>query len=309
MNQRLLKLIERSDAIPSMPQIVTRLLEITKDENFAQSEVVGLLSTDPGVTGDILKLANSPLFGVTRQISSLMHACNLLGIKRIRTLVLGRCMVDKINKNAGSAIDISYYWRRSLATGVLAARFADKRAPKLREEAFIGGLLSDVGVIVMAQAAPAQYKAIASDYRPHGPSDWVQREREAMGVSHADVSAMILEKWAVPEVMVDAVRCHHDPKAVAEQGADASALARVICGASELAKIICESPESADIKNACEHALNVVDLDVSVFKHVLKEIESDISELAKVLKIDVIPSKVYALIADAINEKLEAVGT
>ncbi len=305
MNKKLIQFIDRSDAIPSMPQIVTRLLEITKDENYAQSDVVNLLSTDPGVAGDILKLANSPLFGVTRQISSLMHACNLLGIKRIRTLVMGRCMVDKVNSKANTSIDISYYWRRSLATGVLAARFADKVAPKLREEAFIGGLLSDVGVVVLAQAIPDLYDKIAKAYQPHAPNDWMEQEKNTIGTSHAEVSALVLEKWALPEIMVQAVRYHHDQEPPHEIPEDTDLLARIIFGASELAKLICEAPEADDIRKSCKQAMDVVRLDISVFKHVLEEIETDIAELAQVLKIDVIPSRIYALIAEAINEQLE----
>ena len=68
MNSRILEHIQRSDAIPSIPQIVTRLLEITRDENYKQKDVVSLLSTDPGVVTDVLRLANSSFFGVTRQI-------------------------------------------------------------------------------------------------------------------------------------------------------------------------------------------------------------------------------------------------
>jgi HD-like signal output (HDOD) protein len=284
---------------------VTRLLELTRDENYKQDDIVNLLSTDPGVASDVLRLANSPLFGVTRQVSSLMQASNLLGIKRIRTLVMGRCMVDKVNSSASGDVDITYYWRRSLSTGVLCARFADKVIPRLREDAFMGGLLSDVGIIVLSRAVPEKYAAAAKQFAPHQTGDFVELENKAVGVGHPTVSAMVLERWQLPEAMMLAVKHHHDTDLPDGLPEGVSELARVISGASAVARLLCESPEEDEIADACERAMNTVGLDLSVLQRVLGEIESDVAEFASILRIDVIPSRVYELIAQKVADRLQ----
>ncbi len=306
MNNEILVSIERSDAVPSMPQIVTRLFEIIRDPNYRQEDIVRLLSTDPGMAADVLRLANSPLFGVTRKVNSVAQATTLLGIKRLRTLVMGRCMVDRVSKKGTQLIDTSYYWRRSLTTGVLSARFADIVVPTLREEAFITGLLSDVGMNVLARTFPEAYKPAAEAYSPHRGTELVGREIAAVGVSHADVSALVLERWTLPETMVTAVRHHHDIDLPSDLPEEVAKLTRVVHGASDIARLLCEVPDSNEIAATCVAAMNIAGLETSILIGVLHEIEADITELAGVLRIDVIPSRVYGIIASTVAERLGA---
>ena len=93
MNADALETLKRSAAIPSLPQVVTRFLEVIRDPAFDFDEVADVLSADPGMTADMLRLVNSPLFGVTRTVSSLHQALALLGLRRVRSLVLGRYLV------------------------------------------------------------------------------------------------------------------------------------------------------------------------------------------------------------------------
>lgn len=304
MNENVMALIESGGAIPSMPQIVTRLLEITRDQEYKIEDVINLLSTDAGIAGDVLRLANSPLFGVTRKVSSLTHATNLLGVKRIRTLVMGRCMVDRINKGGAGPIDVSYYWRRSLATAVLATRFAEHVVQKHRDEAFMSGLLSDVGIVVLARAMPQRYAPVAEAYAPNKNADLIARERSTIGVTHPEVSALVLERWALPDSMVEAIRHHHDRPVPNDLPEDIAALTRVVDGASDISALLCEAPDENIIATTCAEAMAVVGLSLTVLERVLGDIESDIDDLASVLKIDVIPSRIYELIAKSVAQHL-----
>lgn len=304
MDENILALIESGGAIPSMPQIVTRLMEITHEEDYKIEDVINLLSTDAGVASDVLRLANSPLFGLTRKVSSLTHATALLGIKRIRTLVMGRCMVEKVNAGDEGIIDGSYYWRRSLATAVLAARFAEYAAPRQREEAFMSGLLSDVGVVVLARALPDKYAPAARAYAPKRDTDLIAVERDTVGVTHPDVSALVLERWALPLAMSQAVRHHHDRPIPADLPETVGELARVVSGAADISSLLCEVPDQSVIADTCTQAMEIVGLGVGVLGRILTDIETDVSELASVLNIDVIPSRVYELIAKTVADEL-----
>ncbi len=305
MDNTVFDLVKRSAAIPSMPQVAARFLEIVQDPDFDYDEVVEILSTDAGTASEILRLANSPLFGVTRQITSLAQALTLLGLKRVRSLVLGRYIVESIDRGKPPVVDTSYYWRRSLATAVLAARLAEPLEPQWREEAFICGLLADVGVVILDETLGERYRPTAEEYRPHGRTDLAAMEREALGISHAEVSAMVLEHWRLPDVVCEAVRGHET--GVGNKPDPDQPLARIIGAADHIAKYLCESPGDIEqVAEACRRAVAAVGLEPELLARILTEIEPQVTELAAVLRIDVVSSQVYGLIAGKLHDELAA---
>lgn len=305
MDCTMFDLLKRSAAIPSMPQVAVRFLEIVQNPDFEYRDVIEVLSMDPGTASEVLRLANSPLFGVTRQITSLSQALTLLGLKRIRSLVLVRYVVDSIDQKKPPVIDTSYYWRRSLATAVLAARLIDSLRPELREEAFTSGLLSDVSVVILDEAFPDQYQPISRQYCPNGRPDLGELEREILDATHGEVSAMVLEHWRLPKAVCDAVRWHAGGGL--DQPDDNACLARIVGAADRIGKYLCESPENLDeIVGVCRETMIGIQLDPSVLEKILVEIEPQIQEFASVLRIGVIPSQSCAIIAQQLHDHLVA---
>ncbi|TWT44755.1 HDOD domain protein [Phycisphaerae bacterium RAS1] len=303
MNPEIIKQIESSGTIPSPPQIVARLLQVTRDPDYKQSDVVRLLSSDAGVVSDILRLANSVLLGGGRKLASIDDALVRLGIRRVRTMVIGRSMIDQVNTGRHCEIDTSYYWRRSLATGVLAARFAEQITGVQRDAAFMAGLLCDVGVVILARAMPPAYHPAAECYAPRRAEDLVNTELDSVGLAHPEVSAWALEKWGLPPEIVTAVRYHHS-EALPETPAPVTRTAGILNGASELARLLCESSNKPAVRGVCTWAAGKAGLPLSALSSVLRHIEADVTELAGHLRVDVIPSRVYALIAEGIAEEL-----
>ncbi len=301
MDNAILDLIKRSAAIPSMPQVAARFLEIIQDPDFEYRDVVELLSTDPGMTGEILRLANSPLFGVTRKITSLAQALTLLGLKRIRSLVLGRYIVDNIDKKKPAVIKMGYYWRRSLTTAVLANHLAERIDPKLREEAFTAGLLADIGIIILDETLPDRFKPIALEYRPQGRTPLWDLEHETLSVTHGAVSALVLEDWRLPDSVCAAVARHSDPPA---KEADACPpLGRVIRAADSIGKFLCEEPTDLDRVGAgCIEASAEIAVESQSLARILSEIEPQIAEFASILRIEAGPSQIYGALAEKLRE-------
>lgn len=307
MYVEILKTIESRGAIPSLPNIVLRLIEITNDPNFKQADVVKLLSTDPGIVTDLLRLANSSLFGGRHKITSLADAFSRLGVRRVRTLIVGRSMINCISNERTILVDTSYFWRRSLATAVLASRFASKLAPESRDQAFLGGLLCDVGVIVLSRAYPDKYEIAARNYAPLAGDGFISQEAELVGITHAEVSAEALRQWMLPPELADAIRLHHteNPAGVAP---GVAAIARMVNGASDIARLLCEVAKPATIAGVCRTAMAHVGLPTATLAELLPTVESDISELAAALRVDVIPSRVYRILAEGMAEHLAAAG-
>lgn len=302
MKAEVLEAMKRSGAVPSMPQVVTRFLEIIQQPDFSFDELVAVLSTDPGTAVDLLRLSNSALFGVSRKITSLKQATTLLGPRRVRSLVLGRYMVETVGKGDIGDLDSTYYWRRSLTSAVLAARFADVVLPRLREEAFISALLADVGITILAAELGKEYAPVLELYKPHGQTDIAQIELDSVGVTHAEMSAVVLEYWELPELICQGVANHQSDVAASTE---AIQLARIIHSADRISKLLCESPELEHLAAECKEAMDFIDLDLCVLTDMIEKVELDVTELADMLKLDVIASSVYHLIAKAIKEHID----
>lgn len=296
MNAAVQHIIESTDAVPSVPHIVTRLLDVTNDPNFKQADVVRVLSSDPGVASDILRMANSALFGGQVRTATLGDALTRLGVRRIRTLVISRAMIVGLSAAPTRSIDSSYYWRRSLATAVLASQAADRLKLALRDQAFIGGLLCDVGVVILARALPVDYAPIAELYGPHAGQHITQIELERLNVTHADVGAAAMTKWSLPEELITAIRNHH--VAASTDTSPSGRLARALGACSEIARVLCESNTRQEAGAICRNGAAAIGLSGLDLREILQRVEKDIEELATILHVDVIASKVYKVIAE-----------
>ncbi len=304
MNARVLDTLKRSAAVPSMPQVVLRFLEIMQDPEFDYADLVKVLSADAGTVSEVLRLANSALFGVRHKVVSTRQALTLLGPKRTRSLLLGRYLVDSMTDKQVSGLDMSYFWRRSLTASVIASHIAGHILPRHRDEAFIGALLAKIGITILAEALPKSYGPIVKEFAPHGTQITVEQELQAVEVTHAQVSAMVLSHWTLPDSISQAVNLHLSD--TPGEG-DVPQVARILNTADRVARILCQVPETDDdIARTCIEATNFVGVDPSVLVQLLPTIESDIEELADALRIDVIASSVYALVAKAVQDKITA---
>ncbi len=301
MKPQILDAIKKSAAVPSMPQVVMRFLEIIQDPDFSYDDVVKVLSADAGTVSELLRLANSALFGVSRKVVSLRAALTLLGPRRTRSLVLGRYLIETMGKQDPAGLDAGYYWRRSLARAALATRLADAVARQHKDEAFITALLATVGIPILAQAMPKAYGPLAARYAPHGTPFTLDEERALVETTHAEVGAEVLAHWGLPEAVCQAVGCY--PLNVT--GTDeAHVLARVTGAAERLARLLCEVPDTSTLVPECSVAAQHAGTDLNVLVRVLGEIEKDVEELSSILHVDVIPSATYKQIAKAIQDQL-----
>lgn len=301
MNASVLESIKTSAAVPSMPQVVLRFLEIMQDPEFEYSDLVKVLSADPGTVSEVLRLANSALFGVRHKVVSIRQALTLLGPKRTRSLLLGRYLVDAMSSKPVPGLDMSYFWRRSLACSVVASHFAGVLVPKQRDEAFVGALLADIGIPILSETFSGKYRTIAERHAPHRAPVSPQEELDLVEVTHAQVSAMVLSHWTLPEGITRAVNMHQS----ANPGDDKFAtVARIINGADRIAKLLCEAPDRDIILSVCTESAAFAGLNVDVLAEALPTVERDIEEMADALRIDVIPSSVYTVVAKTIRDAL-----
>lgn len=301
MNTIVIDAIKKSAAVPSIPQVVTRFLEIMQDPNFDYEDLVKVLSADAGTVSEILRLVNSALFGVRHKIVSLRQALTLLGPMRTRSLLVGRYLVDTMAQKEVKGLDMSYFWRRSLASSVISARLAERVLRQRQEEVFIGSLLADIGIPILAEAMPDKYGSIAARYAPDGVPFTGEEEQDTVEATHAQVSAMVLSHWSLPDVVTTAVNLHQSDN---PGEGDAATIARILHTSDLIARLLCQSSKTAEAARVCADAVAFVGMGIEDLVDMLPAVESDIEELADVLRIDVIPGDAYVRIVKAIQEHL-----
>ena len=299
MNTKVIEAIKKSAAVPSVPQVVTRFLEIMQDPSFDYDDLVKVLSADAGTVSEILRLVNSALFGIRHKIVSLRQALTLLGPMRTRSLLVGRYLVDTMGHKKVKGLDMGYFWRRSLASSVIAARFAEKTLPHQREEVFIAALLADIGVPILAEAMPDKYHAIAARYAPSGVPFTAEEELDAVEATHAQVSAMVLAHWSLPDTVTTAVNLH---QSCHPGEGSAASVARILRSSDVIARLLCQALKDDAVARECAEAVAFMGASMEVLVDMLPVVESDIEGLADVLRIDVIPGDAYAFLSAAIQE-------
>jgi HD-like signal output (HDOD) protein len=231
------KVLGAIDRLPVVPQLYLELKEALKGEDNDPVVLGAIIQKDIGMTAKILKVVNSSFFGLRRTISDAKDAVSYLGIDTIRVLVLSNSIFEQSRPFRTRHFDISDLWRHSMsvATGAKAIAQAEAMGHLAEEEAFVGGILHDVGVLVLASNFSETYDKV-SDLVISDRVTVSTAEQEFFGVTHAEVGAYLLGLWGLPAGILKMVSLHHRPHAFESDGLCTTLAvhaADVICGAAE----------------------------------------------------------------------------
>ena len=190
-----------SQELVSPPEIYTRLQELLADPDWTPEEVAHVIEHDPGLSGRLLKLVNSPLYGLTTRVISIPHAISLVGIRDLRDLVLGTSVMKSFRDLPEDLFSVSAFWHTSLRNAVMARSLAQHHpAPEKLEAVFVAGLLADVGQLVLFRVLPEpSRKALLQAGRE--AEGLLAAERQIIGCDHAEVGARLMQEWGLPEVL------------------------------------------------------------------------------------------------------------
>ena len=165
MNPEVLEKVLSCHKLPSLPAVAMRVVELTQDQKVSMRALAETIQNDQALTAKILKTVNSSLFGLRQKCSSINQAIIMLGMSAVKTLALGFSLVTAI-KDSTQEFDLRDHWRRSLFTAVAAKAIAARAGIANPEEAFLGGLLQDLGVVALQQTLGAEYVAAVAPAPP-----------------------------------------------------------------------------------------------------------------------------------------------
>lgn len=213
-------------------QFVGELQTLT-NENLNVHDLTQHIRLDPALTARILRVANSPFFGMQRKIDSVDEAVMLIGLRHTRGLVIAGAVMSALRPQPKSGLDITAYWRSTLATAA-AAQALSHHVSASTDSAFITGILHDIGKLMMAVTWESQYLEVSRLMQLENIPCHIAEER-VFGYNHARLGAALCERWWLPNPICYAISAHHLEKRPVNPEIAQESLASVLTLADSLA--------------------------------------------------------------------------
>ncbi|PPC92175.1 MAG: hypothetical protein CTY34_00795 [Methylobacter sp.] len=207
-------------SLPSLPRIYQELEAAIQKHNVNSSEIATIFASDMAMSAKVLQLVNSSFFGLGRRVSSVNDAVMLLGIERVRGLVLCSTVFEALKSNtACPSLSIESLWQNAFTTAKLARAIclSEKQKDDRPDQAYISGLMHSLGLLLFSTRMPAKMQ-IVIDQATTGGNFVYELERQVFQASHAEAAAYLLSLWKLPPRIIEAVLLQHKPGLIGYDG-------------------------------------------------------------------------------------------
>lgn len=200
------QILSEQKELSSLPQVVSEVLKISADPDSATADMAKAIMKDPNLTARLLRVANSPFYTSVQQITTINQAVVTLGMRAVTAMALAASVYNLAN-SINSSIDRKRFWRHSLEVAMASQEIARAIKYESPEEAFVCGLLHDIGILILEASFPDAYAKI---WRlAEAGESLAKMEEENWGTNHARVGQFLLRQWGLPEILSEAVGGHH----------------------------------------------------------------------------------------------------
>lgn len=230
------ELVRKAAVLYSLPAVAAEVLELTNEPDVDAAALRSCIEQDPALTVKLLRVVNSSLFGLSGKVSDLNQAIALLGVKPLKLLVLGFSLPERLFVDvAGDQLEL--YWRTSLARAVAAREISEQMFKQPGDDAFLAGLLQDVGILVLLSSVGQPYAEFHRQAIDDGV-DLADTEQESLGFNHVQLSAALLAYWHMPDSLVRAISEPRDVVPLTRSDRPHACLTRVLHLADLLAQLV-----------------------------------------------------------------------
>jgi putative nucleotidyltransferase with HDIG domain len=232
--------------LPAMPQVLIKLIDLCQADEVGVTELAKLIANDAGLTSRVLRVANSAAYQRSGRKLGLPQALTTLGADLVKSLLISESVFQTFNgfPHTGGT-DLRPFWKHSLAAAVMARDLARTMQYPQVEEAYLAGLLHDVGRLALLAAAPDTYNF---NFQTADDGDLCAAEQKSLQISHAEAGAWLIERWEMDSFLADAVLYHHENPARVMM---AHPLIRIIHLAHLLSDHAPDTPLPADMGAVC----------------------------------------------------------
>lgn len=206
------RLLTEMKHVPSPPALYLQITEELKSPGASVENIANLIAQDPALTAKLLQLANSAMYGLQLTVSNPIEAVGYIGLETTQALVLLAQTFSQFDQSQLGDFSIETLWQHSVWTGHFARRIALKELcdPDLVSQAFVAGLLHDIGKLLLAANLPREFSSALELAQMQNRSAW-EAEAQVFGANHAELGGCVLGIWGLPAPIVDAVAYHHFP--------------------------------------------------------------------------------------------------
>jgi putative nucleotidyltransferase with HDIG domain len=211
MLKKIRRKVEEIGALPTLPEIPTRIFQLVADKGSSMEDVSKIIERDPSLTANILKIANSPYYGMRQKVASLQLALTVLGLNEIINIITSISIVRMFpsSKRANSFDRISF-WRHSFGCATAARMLSRDMRFNTQGVDFVAGLLHDIGKLIIDQHFHSKLTAIRKLKEEEDATE-LEAETSSIGVDHATLGSWLAQKWDLPAVLVESITYHHSP--------------------------------------------------------------------------------------------------
>ncbi len=277
-----------AENLPSLPGVAVRILELSRSADSGLDDYAKVISMDPALSTRILSLANSSLYSLGQDITTVDRATMVLGTKTVQLMSLSFSLVAQMpSHESDESFDYSGYWSRSLTAAVAGRELGRMLGFALADEAFLCGLLSRIGQLVIAECMPEDYEKVLAVSNGF-PSR--SEENEHLGFNHGDIGAALMKEWGLPEPLYLSVAFAHAPQDYPEPKNElAVELVSITHVASLIVSLLCE-PDKGEVLGELQERTSELGLSSEQTHTLILALEARIKETASLFEI-VLPDK------------------
>ncbi|TET72668.1 MAG: HDOD domain-containing protein [Candidatus Aminicenantes bacterium] len=196
--------------IPTLPTIVFELNELLQDPNTPITDISDIIEKDQAMSLRVLKLVNSAFYGIHKEVNDIGNAIVLLGFNTVRNAIVSLGVINSFSGiKALEGFDIRDFWKHSLAVAIVSKGLAEKTKIASPDSCFVGGLLHDIGKVILAQYFQDLFEKVWNAAKRENIS-FYEAEKKEISIDHAIIGAHLATNWELPENFIDVIRWHHD---------------------------------------------------------------------------------------------------
>lgn len=274
------ELVGRVKDLASLPDVYVQVQQLINDPNASISDIGKIISSDPAITARLLKIANSPFFGMAAKIETISRAISIMGTQQLHDLLLATSVTGAFKNRGKPEFDMTRFWTNSIRVAVCARLLAYECNVLDSERLFVAGLLHDIGHLAMHQVMPEISAEAAScvEARQESPA---QIERELyFGFDYAEVGGLLLSQWNLPPMILETVAFHNSPESADQYPFETSIIhcSVEICNAIKIHR----NPLSA-LESIAPTALQQTGIDEEMIKHIEAQSREHMAETIALL--------------------------
>lgn len=221
------QIIEHVGDLPAVPEVVSEVLALTENPDVDLPVLAEVIQKDPGLSAKVLRISNSPYYGMRQYVGTLKLALVILGVREVRNIVLGISIFDTLRSKETESLFAGGFWKHSFLVAALSKKLGEYLRLALHGEDFITGLLHDIGKLVLMRQFPGAYAKMHTEAGGGGET-LCDAEKKNFGFTHADAAAVLATQWNFPKTLIDGLLLHHPKDTIALREAKDPRLAAVV---------------------------------------------------------------------------------